>query len=124
MIQMYGCLTPKSLCFSSTCFSFVIKYKGIPWWPSVHLPMQETRICSLVWEGLTCLGAIKPSAPPLPSLRSRARELQLLKPKRPRACAPQKRSHCNEKPVHHDWRVPPLTPTRKKSEQQRRPSTP
>jgi len=33
-----------------------------------------------------------------------------------------KRSHCNEKPVHCNWRVAPLTVTREKLTQKGRPS--
>ena len=46
------------------------------------------------------------------SLRCRAQELPLLslvpqplKPEHSGACAPHKRSHCNEKPMYHDERV-------------------
>ena len=42
------------------------------------LPMQETWVWSLMWEDPTCCGAMKPVH--LLSLRSRARELQLLSP--------------------------------------------
>ena len=40
--------------------------------------MQGTRVQALVWEDPTCRGATKPHAPQLLSLRSRAREPQLL----------------------------------------------
>ena len=30
---------------------------GLPWW---LLPMQETRVRSLIWEDPTCHGATKP----------------------------------------------------------------
>ena len=29
-------------------------------WLRIHLPMQGTQVCSLVWEDPTCLGATKP----------------------------------------------------------------
>ena len=62
--------------------------------------------------------------PQLLSLCSRAPELQPLKPAHPRACAPHKRSHHNEKPVLHNQRVTPhLTATREKPTQQGKPST-
>ena len=40
-------------------------------------------------------------APQLLSLRSRAREPQLLKPAHLEPVLRNKRSHCNEKPTHH-----------------------
>ena len=64
-------------------------------WLRIRLSMQETRVRTLVWEDPTCLGATKP-VPQLLSLRSRAREPQLLSPRAattearmPRACALQ-----------------------------------
>ena len=46
------------------------------------LPMQDTRVQSLVWEDPTCSGATKPSAvPSLLSLCSRVHELKLLSPR-------------------------------------------
>ena len=54
----------------------------------------------------------KARAPQLLSLRSRAREPQLLKPTRLKPVLRNKRSHCNEKPAHRDEELPPLTATR------------
>ena len=51
-------------------------------------------------------------APQLLSLRSRAREPQLLKPMRLQSVLRNKRSHCNEKPTHHNEGQPPLVATR------------
>ena len=45
-------------------------------------------------------------APQLLSLRSRAREPQLLKPTHLEPMLHNKRSHCNEKPVHHNKVAP------------------
>ena len=42
--------------------------------------MQGTRVRALVWEDPTCRGATKPMRQSYLSLRSRAREPQLLKP--------------------------------------------
>ena len=62
-------------------------------WLRIRLPMHGTRVQALVWEDPTCRGATKLQ---LLSLRSRAREPQLLSPsattiaaRAPRACAPQ-----------------------------------
>ena len=49
-------------------------------WLRICPPMQGTRVQSLVGEDPTCCGTTKPNAPQLLSLRSRAREPQLLKP--------------------------------------------
>ena len=51
-------------------------------------------------------------APQLLSLRSRAREPQLLKPPCLQPVLHDKRSHRNEKPVHRNKEEPPLTATR------------
>ena len=64
-------------------------------WLRIRLPMQGTRVRSLVREDPTYHRATKP-VPQLLSLRSRAREPQLLSPRAattearmPRACALQ-----------------------------------
>ena len=46
----------------------------------MRLPMQETRVRSLLCEDPTCLGAAKPRAPQLLSLDLRAQKLQLQSP--------------------------------------------
>ena len=53
-------------------------------WLRICLSMQGTCVPSLVWEYPTCHGATKPACH-----NYRARVLQLLKPPRPKACAPQ-----------------------------------
>ncbi|KAJ8790001.1 hypothetical protein J1605_004753 [Eschrichtius robustus] len=58
-------------------------------WLRIRLPMQGTRVQSLIREDPTCRRATKPQ----PVLRN-------------------KRSHRNEKPVHHNEEEPPLTATR------------
>ena len=75
----------------------------------ICLPMLGTRVRSLVWEDPTCRGATQARAPQLLSLRSRARERQLLSPcvtTTEAACLEpvlhNKRSHRNEKPAHHN----------------------
>ena len=66
-------------------------------WLRICLPVQGTRVQSLVQEDPTCHGATKARAPQLLSLCSRAHEPQLLSPRAttteacaPRACAPQR----------------------------------
>ena len=51
-------------------------------------------------------------APQLLSLRSRAREPQLLKPVCLESVLRNKRSPCNEKPAHRKEELPPLATTR------------
>ena len=95
--------------------------------------MQETRVRALVREDPTRHGAAKPvhhsywaCVPQLLSLCSRAREPQLLS-LHPGARTPQllkpthlepvlrnKRSHCNEKPTHHNEEQTPLSSIREK----------
>ena len=53
--------------------------------------MQETQVRSPIQKDPVCRRATKPvHVPQLLSLFSRAREPQLMKPMRPRACAPQR----------------------------------
>ena len=42
----------------------------------------------------------------------------------PRACAPNKRSHCRERPAHRTWRGAPLAATGEKSMQNEDPAQP
>ena len=77
-------------------------------WVRIRLPMQGTRVRALVWEDPTCRGATKPvcrnywaCALEPASHNYWAHVPQLLKPA-PGAHAPNKRSHCNEKPAHHN----------------------
>ena len=69
-------------------------------WLRIRLPMQGTRVQSLVREDPTCHGATKPRASQLLSLCSRAREPQLLSPRAAttEACAPRARAPQQEKP--------------------------
>ena len=81
-------------------------------WLRIHLPMQGTRVRALVREDPTCCRATKPMTPQLLSLRSRAREPQLLKPAYLEPVLRNKRSHRHEKPAHRNEEQPPLTITR------------
>ena len=69
--------------------------------------MQSTWVRFLIWEDFICCRATKPM-----SHNHWAQVLQLLKPKclEPMLC--NKRSHCNEKPVHPNSRVTPDSATR------------
>ena len=101
-------------------FSVSLKLsQGLPWWLSgwrICLPMQKTRVQSLIREGLTHHGATKPQ--PL-SLCSTAWESQVLSPcaTTTEACPPWSpcstretatvRSLCTAKrgaPTRHNWR--------------------
>ena len=68
-------------------------------WLGIRLPMQGTQVQALVREDSTCCGAAEPCAPQLLSLRSRAREPQLLKPVHLEPVLCGGRGHCNEGPV-------------------------
>ena len=49
----------------ATCSASALPPKGkgrpplVIWWLRVHLPMQGTRVLSLVWKDSTCCGATK-----------------------------------------------------------------
>ena len=76
-------------------------------WLRIRLPMQGTLVRSLLGEDPTCHGATKPVHhnywPHAP---------ELLKPARLEPVVRNKRSHHNEKPVHHNEEWPPLAATR------------
>ena len=76
-------------------------------WLRIRLPMQGTRVHPLVREDPTCHGATKP-------VRHNywACVLQLLKPAHLEPVLRNKRSHCSEKPVHHNEESPLLAATR------------
>ena len=75
----------------------------------ISLPMQGTRVWTLVWEDPTCRGATKPvchnywacALEPV-SHNSWTRVPQLLKPTHLEPVLRNKRSHSNEKPAHHN----------------------
>ena len=64
-------------------------------WLRIRLPVQGTRVQSLVQEDPACRGATKPM-----HHNYWAREPQLLKPAHLEPVLPNKRSHNSEKPVH------------------------
>ena len=84
-------------------------------WLRIHLPMLRT------WEDSICCRATKSVCHNYWSPCPRTHTLQLLKPDSYSPCST--RSRCNEKPAHRNERVAPLTTTREKTAQQRRPST-
>ena len=71
-------------------------------WLRIHLPMQGTQVQSLVWKDPTCHVTTKPVYH-----NYWAWALKLLKPKCPRACAPQQESSPHllqqEKACIHQW---------------------
>ena len=83
----------------------------------IHLPMQGTQVRALVREDPTCCRATKPRAQQLLSLRSRAREPQLLSPlattteaHAPRARAPQQGEATTMRSPHTAMKSSPLSP--------------
>ena len=64
-------------------------------WLRIHLPMQGTRVRTLVQEDPTCRGATKPTRH-----NYWAHALQLPKPAHLEPMLRNKRSHHSEKPVH------------------------
>ena len=83
LLLVLDCLTVRKAEKEKMKTSLVIQ------WIRICLPMQETRVRSLIWEYPTYLGAISPC--------STATEPRLLKPV---LC--NKRSHHNEKPTQHN----------------------
>ena len=78
-------------------------------WLRIRLPRQGTEVRALVREDPTCRGATKPvhhnyrACALEPASRNYwARVLQLLKPTHLEPVLCNKRSHCNEKPVHQN----------------------
>ena len=62
-------------------------------WIRIHQPVQGTLAWSLVREDSTCLRQLTTCA-------------STLKARLPGPCVSTRRSHCNEKPSHHNWRKP------------------
>ena len=86
----------------------------VPQWLRIHLPTQGTWVRTLVWEDSTCRGATKPvhhnywaCALEPASHNYWTRMPQLLEP-----VLHNKRSHCKEKPAHHNEEQPLLAATR------------
>ena len=65
-------------------------------WLRICLPMLGTQVQALVWEDSTCCGAAK------------AHELKLLKSMHLEPMLCNKRSHCNNRPVHRNEELSPL----------------
>ena len=88
-------------------------------WLRICLPMQGTRVRSLVQEDPTCHGATKPvchnywaCALGPTCCTYWAWAPQLLKPTCLESVLHNKGSHRNEKPAHHNEEKPPLTTSR------------
>ena len=97
------------ICFRTVEFRKFFRTSLVVQWLRIHLPVQGTWVRSLVQEDPTCRGATKPMrhnywacALEPASHNYWAHEPQLLKPMclEPMLC--NKRSHCNEKPTHHN----------------------
>ena len=115
-------LSRSHLCWNVV--SFIIKYGTslVVQWLRIRLPMQGTRVRSLVWEDPTCCGATKPVCHNywacvlqlLKPVCSRAQVPQLLSPCAatteawaPRACAPQQEKLPQWEACALQWRVAP-----------------
>ena len=90
----------------------------VPQGLTICLPMQETRVQSLVWEDPTCLGATK-----FMCQSYWVHVLQLLKPSCLEPVLHNKRSHLSEKREHPRKSSPHSPQLVKACTKQRRPST-
>ena len=75
-------------------------------WERICLPMQGTQVRSLIWEDPTCPGARKPV---LQNLGATTTDLSSCNYWSPHSLEPlfhNVRSHCNEKPVRCNKRLP------------------
>ena len=93
---------------------FKVNLKGLPWWRSGQESTCQCRGHGFdPWSGKIAHAAgNKARALQLLSLRSRAREPQLLKPVCLEPMLRNKRSHRNEKPAHRKEEQPPLAAAR------------
>ena len=105
----------------STCKNQPVWDFPVAQWLGICLPMQGTRVGALVQEDPTCHRAAKPvrhncwaCALEPASHNYWAHVPQLLKLACLEPVLHNKRSHCNEKPLHHGKEWPPLTATREK----------
>ena len=63
LIPNQGTKIPQASRRSQNKTKKVLKVTGLPWWftgKESARQMQETRVQSLIWGDLTCLGAMKP----------------------------------------------------------------
>ena len=85
-----------------------LKWKKVKWaflmvqWWRICLPMQGTWVWSLGREGPTWCRTTNPMSHSYRVCGLEPMEHPLLKPRYFGACAPNKRSHCNKKPLHHN----------------------
>ena len=91
-IPLLGIYPEKTTIQKDTCRTSLVAQ-----WLRICLPMQGTRARALVQEDPTCHRATKPA-----SHNYWAHMPQLLKPVRLEPVLCNKRSHCNEKPTHHN----------------------
>ena len=98
---------------------YIIGTSLVTQWLRIRLPMQGTRVWSLFQEDPACCEATKPvshnywaCALEPASHNYWAHVPQLLKPVSLEPMLHNKRSHCNEKPMHRNKEQPPLAATR------------
>ena len=110
ILNSFGIIRSK---FSHTCgLTEILKLSRtslVAQWIRIRLPMQGTQVRSLVQEDPTCRGATKPEchnfwacALEPASHNYWVHVLQLLKPACLEPVLRDKRSHCSEKPAHHN----------------------
>ena len=93
----------------------------------IHMPVQGTRVRSLVEEDSTRCGAAQPvhhscwaHALAPASCNSWTHVQKLLKPVCLESVLHNQRSHCKEKPEHHNWRVAPACRNYRKPAQRKK----
>ena len=96
----------------------ILRASLVAQWLGIRLPMQGTWVRVLVREDPSCCRAAGPvshnywaCALEPASHNYWARVPQLLEPVRLEPVLCNKRSHCNEKPAHHNEELPPLAAT-------------
>ena len=100
VLKLIVLLVAKSCEWSKTTELYILKElilgaSLVEQWLRIRLPVQGTWVRALVREDPTCCGATKPVCHDY-----WARVPQLLKPAHLEPVLCNKRSHCNEKPVH------------------------
>ena len=87
--------TKKKKFWDHADLNFLFWTSLMEWWIRIHLPMQRTRVQSLVQEDSTCRGATKPMHHSYQARALGPVTLQLLKPRHPRAYRPRLLSSCS-----------------------------
>ena len=110
--------TNEVMCQNNRIIKEKLRTPLVPQGLTICLPMQETRVQSLVWEDPTCLGATK-----FMCQSYWVHVLQLLKPSCLEPVLHNKRSHLSEKREHPRKSSPHSPQLVKACTKQRRPST-